>query len=177
VTWPGSGPITTWPGNEFTSTSVSAWLFEPTGRARVDVVGEASYQGTLELIGGGRTIDGVRNRDHMAALLPEPTNPYDPNAVRVYLLPVASGQPAGRIGYLSREDAVAYRPIIDRLAALGQVMACRAWLSGGWDRGLGDRGHIGVVLYLGTVAECENDLAADPPRPVWDQTQSTGDVG
>ena len=87
--------------------------------------------------------------------------PYDPNAVRV----VISG--GGFVGHLSREDAVAFRPIIDSLAAVGSVAACRASLSGGWDRGGGDRGHIGVVLFLGTPEiKCEAEMASEPPAPI-----------
>lgn len=166
--WPPRGPITYWPGDTISGRlDVSAYLFPPVGRSRVDVVGEGSYQGTLEQIGGGRTVDGMRNRDHTALLIPEPTNPYDPNAVRVILIPSTPGVPAGRIGYLSREDAVAYRPIIDYLARWGKVMAARASLQGGWDRGRNDRGSIGVVLHMGTVADCQAELVKEPPTPSW----------
>jgi hypothetical protein len=166
--WPPRGPITTWPGDTISGRlDVSAYLFPPVGRPVVDVVGEGSYQGTLELIGGGKTIDGMRLRDHTALLIPEPTNPYDRNAVRVVLIPSTPGVPAGRIGYLSRENAVAYRPIIDYLAAWGQVMAAKASMKGGWDRGRDDRGSIGVVLHIGTVADCQAELVKEPPTPSW----------
>jgi hypothetical protein len=166
--WPPRGPITFWPGDTISGRlDVSAYLFPSVGRSRVDVVGEGSYQGTLEQIGGGKTIDGMRNRDHTALLIPEPTNPYDPNAVRVVLVPSTPGVPAGRIGYLSREDAVIYRPVIDHLAARGKVMAARASLHGGWDRGRDDRGSIGVVLHMGTVADCQAELVKEPPTPSW----------
>ncbi len=165
--WPPRGPITFWPGDPIPNVQVSAYRFSPVGRSHVDVVGEGSYQGTLERIGGGKTIDGMRDRDHMALLIPEPTNPYDPNAVRVVLIPSAPGAPAGSIGYLSREDAVAYRPIIDYLAAWGQVMAARASLEGGWDRGSNDRGNIGVILHVSTVADCWAELAKEPPKASW----------
>jgi hypothetical protein len=166
--WPPRGPITTWPGDTMPDhLDVSAYLFPPVGRSVVDVVGEGFCQGTLEQIGGGKTIDGMRNRDHTALLIPEPANPYDQNAVRVVLVPSTPGVSAGRIGYLSREDAVTYRPIIDRLAAGGQVMAARASLQGGWDRGPNDRGMIGVVLHMGTVADCQAELLKEPPTPSW----------
>jgi hypothetical protein len=166
--WPRRGPITTWPGDVISGRlDVSAYLFPPVGRSVVDVIGEGSCQGTLEQIGGGKTIDGMRNRDHTSLLIPEPTNPYDPNAVRVVLVPSTPGVPAGRIGYLSREDAVAYRPIIDHLAAWGQMAAAKASLQGGWDRGRGDRGFIGVVLHMGTVVDCQAELVKEPPTPSW----------
>ena len=74
--------------------------------------------------------DGGRNRDHLATLVPEPDNPYDANAVRVIIV----ADSFGHVGYLAREDAVAHRPVINRLASLGMVTACRASLSGGWER-------------------------------------------
>ena len=135
-------------------------LLEPKGRARLDVVGESHYQGTLERIAGGRTIDGARNRDHIAALIPDPANAYDRNAVRVVVVPTQRGQAWGHVGHLSREDAVAYRPLIDAAASVAHVVGCRASLSGGWDRGGGDRGSIGVILALGTPRECADEAAS-----------------
>ena len=48
-----------------------------------------------------------------AALVPEPTNKHDPNAVQVEI-------DARRVGYLSREDALAYRPTLRKLAKQGK---------------------------------------------------------
>jgi hypothetical protein len=158
--WPASGPITSWPGESIDPTGMNLLLMEPGGRARLDVVGESYYQGTLERIAGGRTIDGPRNPDHMAALIPQPANPYDRNAVRAVIVPTKRGEAWGMVGHLSREDAVAYRPVIDAVAAVGHVVGCRAYLTGGWDRGGGDRGNIGVVLVLGTPRECADEAAA-----------------
>ena len=62
---------------------------------------------------------------------------------------------------------MAYRPIIDYLAAWGKVVAARASLQGGWDRGRDDRGSIGVVLHMGTVADCQAELVKDPPTASW----------
>ena len=158
--WPSSGPITAWPGDDMNPRGMNVLLMEPQGRARVDAVGESHYQGTLEAIAGGRTTDGVRNPDHLAALIPEPTNPYDPKAVREVIVPTKGGQAWGHVGHLSREDAVAYRPVIDAAAAVAHVIGCRASLTGGWDRGHGDRGSIGVILALRTPAECAAEAAA-----------------
>jgi HIRAN domain len=161
--WPPAGPITSWPPEPLKLTAeVKVITFDAPSRP-IDVVGEGSYQGTLEAAGGGRTIDGPKIRDHVAVLLPEPSNAYDRSAVRVVL---AS---SGVIGYLSREDALAYRPLIDRLAAVGKIVACQASLSGGWDRGPDDRGHIGVRLFLDTPERATRELEADPAnlRPTW----------
>jgi hypothetical protein len=156
--WPPPGPIHDWPvGDLHVTLAVDAIMFDPV-RKMVDVVGEGSHQGSLERLAGGRTIDGGRNRDHVAMLLPEPTNPYDPAAVRVVV--ITDGGVGATIGYLSREDAVAYRPVIDRVAADGKVVACRASLSGGWDRGPDDRGSFGVRLALDTPEGLTKDLDA-----------------
>lgn len=130
----------------------------PSGRARVNVVGEGGYQGSLEIVAGGRTIDGGMNRDHQALLVPEPSNRYDPNAVEVRI----GGM---RVGYLSREDAVAYRPAIDLAAASGFTLAAPASIQGGWDRGPLDRGNFGVILHMGQPAEVEAEIAVNLARP------------
>jgi hypothetical protein len=142
---------------------MDAHLFEPPEGARVDVVGAGSYQETLEFIGGRRTAEGMHDRDHLAILVPEPANPDHPDAVRVVILPSKKARHAGKVGYLSPEDAIRYRPIIDRLAALGKVTVCRASLEGGRDPGSGDLESITVMLLLGTVAECEAELVKDTP--------------
>lgn len=136
-------------------------LFDPVDRT-VEVVGEGSYQGTLERIAGGRTEDGARLPDHRAVLLPEPTNPYDVNAIRVVLVSSTDGT-SGVVGYLTREHALAYRSIVDRVAADGRVVACLASLRGGWDRGGGDRGSFGVRLHLDSPAGLFRELGTDVP--------------
>jgi hypothetical protein len=71
----------------------------------------------------------------------EPDNPYDPNAVAVYI--------AGRkVGHLPTPAAQAFAPVGRRLAEQQQVGACSAIITGGWDRGDGDTGHFGVTLDL-----------------------------
>ena len=137
ATWPPPGPIEIWPGKDAG-------------------VPRSAYQGSLEALAGGRTIDGAKNRDHTALLLPEPSNPYDKNAVRIVV--VTTKGDAAQIGYLSRDDALAYRPIIDRLARDGKVAACLASISGGWDRGSGDRGSFGVRLAIGRPDDLAKEL-------------------
>jgi hypothetical protein len=139
-------------------------VFLPKNEATVEVSGESSYQDTLEIIAGGRTTKGARNDSHVAALMPEPSSAPDPDAVRVVIVPTRTGQPWGKVGYLSPDDAVRYRPVIDRVASIGKVTACHVSLTGGWDRGPEDRGDIGVTLHLDAPAnlmlELDNKLLA-----------------
>lgn len=172
--WPPPGPITTWPMGMKVSFEGSAMTFDRHPSRYVDVVGESQHQGGLDRIAGGRTSRGAKVTDHLALLLPEPTNLQDSNAVRVYLVPSQGGQGA-IVGYLSREDAVAYRPVIDRVAAGGQVTLCYASLKGGWDDGI----FFGVMLWIGPpwtlMAELDRDLGPDPRWPP--QFTAFGDDG
>jgi hypothetical protein len=94
-----------------------------------------------------------------AMLVPEPSNKYDPNAIAVVLW---SGGAWSQAGYLSRSDAVAYRPLFRHLAAIAgetsPAIACDAALTV-------EYGGTGVVLHLGTPAECVSELATDDRTP------------
>jgi hypothetical protein len=156
--WPPPGPITTWPVGESFNSKLAAVVFLPRDGATVEVSGESRYQETLEIIAGGRTSEGAQNPDHVATLLPEPSSAPDPNAVRVVIVPTRPGRPWGKVGYLSPEDAVRYRPVIDRVASIGKVAACHVSLKGGWDRGPEDHGDIGVTLHLDVPANLMLEL-------------------
>lgn len=119
--------------------AVSQWRIQPlpVGR-RVDVVGEASYQDELEDVAGGRTYRGA-DELKTAVLVPEPSNPYDPNAIRVTIDGVL-------VGYLSRKNAELVSEYLNGLAAQGTLVSCSARVVGGWRRKGGDDGHFGVVL-------------------------------
>jgi hypothetical protein len=124
--WPPKGAIRTWPvGDEFTA-KVAAIAFEPRGDDSVAVVGTDACRELIEPIVAGRRASRDPNTEHMAFLIPEPSNAEDPDAVRVIVGSSKPGGPAGKVGYLSHDDAGAYRPVIDRLALRGRVVACRA---------------------------------------------------
>ena len=169
-TWPPSGPITWWPptGHAIQAT-VDVALFEPDRPSEIEVVGESHYRSNLDAVAGGKTVDGPARSDHTAILIPEPDNPYDRNAVRVYLVP--KDHPAGTVlvGYLSRSDAVRYRGPIYRLARDGKLLACPAHITGGWKRSHSDVGNFGVVLALdtaGAVLADINGIRVHTPEPV-----------
>jgi hypothetical protein len=136
-------PIEKWPDSSVHEANVSALVFDaPEDEVYLDVVGESNYQAALLEAADGRTTVGPAVSERTAFLMPEPNNPHDSNAVRVFMIP------GGLVGYLSKGDAVDYRDVIDRVALIGQVVACEAEITGGWDRGPDDMGSFGVRLRL-----------------------------
>jgi hypothetical protein len=110
------------------------------GQEDLQVVGEASYQDNLwRIVGGRRSPDGRVREDIYAVLAAEPDNPYDANAVAVWVWGL-------KVGYLSREDARRYRP---GLLALEQQhrapIALAGVIAGGGMRADGP-GRLGVFL-------------------------------
>ena len=73
------------------ATTVSAYLFS--GDDDLEIVGEASYQEALWALCGGSKGDRIRHKI-VAVRVPEPGNPYDPNAISVHI--------EGNLGLLSR---------------------------------------------------------------------------
>jgi hypothetical protein len=117
------------------------------GRCWFDIVGEASYQGTLRLVAGNR----LENEEEVfvdCEVAPEPDNPHDSKALAVYIAAV------GKVGYFSREDlAGEYGTLRDRLAQASAVGRCRGKLTGGWD----EDAYIGVRLALMRPAEVRGE--------------------
>jgi len=103
------------------------------GKCRVKVVGESNYQPALLSVVGIERVDGRVLLECSADLKPEPSNPYDSNAIRVEI-------ERERVGYLSRDDAVAYASVV------GRGVRCPAVIAGGGD----DLSHqmLGVSLWL-----------------------------
>lgn len=107
-------------------------------RELIAVVGESYYQEDIRGICGSHEWEDV-SFDCIAALVPEPSNPYDPNAVMVQI-------DARLVGYLSRGDAVEYRPLIDQALAKDTLVACRARIAGHGPGG--ETSNLGVFLHL-----------------------------
>jgi hypothetical protein len=132
------------------------------------VVGEAYRQDALREVAAGTT-DARAFRDElvdyaaevaakephrrwfMAVLVREPDNAHDPSAIAVH---AAGGR---RLGYLTREDARAYRQVFESLEKRGyEAAACPAMLNGG------EHGEsYGVVLAISAPGYVLNDLTAD----------------
>jgi hypothetical protein len=107
----------------------------------VQVVGESHCQAALKALGGERRLND-QPVIFTAALVPDPKNEYDPDAIRIYI----SGGP--RVVYLSRDDAADYRDVGKALSARKAVGLCRAKLIGG----TAAKPSIGVVLDLADPA-------------------------
>ena len=105
-----------------------------------EIVGVSRYQEALEHIAGGRTEEGVQH-ECTAMLVPEPSNPHAPGAVRVDI----AGRP---VGYLARKHAAGYRRRLSHLGLSGCMAECGAMIVGGWSRGRHRSGHFGVKLDL-----------------------------
>lgn len=118
----------------------------------VAAVGESHYQEALRHACGSDHWQDVRF-DCLAALVPEPGNRYDPDAVMVQL----DGQ---LTGYLSRGDAIDYGPVVRPLFEEGRVILCPARIAG---RGPGsDTSNLGIFLKLPPVADALEELAGTP---------------
>lgn len=102
------------------------------GRELVNVAGESHYQDAL------RRIAGEEQRLEVdAALIPEPNNPHDPNAIRVEIHDE-------KVGYLPRDVAPAYGPLVKEPAERGRTAVCEAMVRG-------RDGIYGVFLKLPEV--------------------------
>jgi hypothetical protein len=128
------------------------------------VVGESYRQDTLRRVAGVATdatpylddldsgaLDIAETEDRSwfrAALIREPTNPVDPQAIAVH----ASG--VGLVGYLSREDARRYGDVVKAAEEQGfAALSCPAMLSGG------EAGKsFGVVLAISSPGDILDDL-------------------
>jgi hypothetical protein len=110
------------------------------GHVDLDVVGEASYQDNLWRVVGGRGSPSDRVRvDIYAVLVAETDNPYDANAVSVWVQGL-------KVGYLSRDDARRYRPGLLALEKqYSKPIALAGAIVGGGMRADGP-GRLGVFL-------------------------------
>jgi len=108
------------------------------GHRLVNVAGESHYQEALRELVGPTTAAEIAV-DTEAVLVPEPSNPHDPNAVMVQI----DGK---LVGYLPRDDAVAYGPALRELGERGRAGACEARIAGRRDGG--GTPNLGVFLRL-----------------------------
>lgn len=110
------------------------------GAERLEVVGESHRQDELWRVVGGRHRPEVRVRmDVQALLLAEDGNPYDPNAVSVWIAGLM-------VGYLPRDEARKLRPgLLAAQERKGTPIAVEGEIIGGGMRSDGP-GQLGVFL-------------------------------
>lgn len=117
----------------------------------LDVHGESHYQRAL------RKTARLAAREHgerafppfRAFLVAEPDNKYDPNAIAVY-------SEAGKLGYVPRKKAPAYRPVFEEIARQGyEAGVCTGVLTGGQPP---DWPSFGVLLHLSHADDCLREL-------------------
>jgi hypothetical protein len=114
------------------SLQITATLYDS-----VPVVGESHYQPALRAV-TGTAIEEAVEAEHFAELVPEPSNPYDPNAVKVLI----DGR---KIGHLSRENAVRFGPKIKAMAERGKPLICSCFVGCAPETG---NPNIGVSLQF-----------------------------
>jgi hypothetical protein len=105
------------------------------GQEDLEVVGELAYQAILWQSCRGTVGDRIRC-DIVAVLVPEPANPYDPNAISVHI-------DGHVVGYLPRATAQEYLPgLRDLMAKRSAYVALRGVIVGGgyYDDGPGRLG-------------------------------------
>ncbi|HET7486130.1 MAG TPA: HIRAN domain-containing protein [Solirubrobacterales bacterium] len=128
------------PGSQDTpGTKDALWLAdaERFGDIRVEVVGESHYQPAIRAACNWKP--GTDTLFHCTAeLVPEPTNPYDRNAIKVTINGAC-------VGHLSREDAVTLGPAVRAAIKRQGSGVCRAVIAG---HANGDTDNLGVFLHL-----------------------------
>jgi len=106
----------------------------------VEVVGESHYKPALRRLAGSH---GDESADQLciATLVPEPSNPYDRNAVRVDINNLT-------VGYLSRGDAPLFLKRLADHGLTGCTTSCEATICGGFLMDDGTRAYYGVTLAI-----------------------------
>jgi hypothetical protein len=126
-------------------------LVELAGGAHCAVAGESHYKDALDRTRDVCWADDEDERVFGAALVHEPDNPFDENAIGV-------SSSCGRLGYLPREEAVLYRPLFEEIRRRGyDGGTCEAVMRGGTV----GKPNIGIVLRLSRPEICEAELDED----------------
>lgn len=116
---------------------------------RVRAVGVSHYQEPLRRVSGAPLEGPVRHQVRVD-LASEPENPHDANAVAVRL----DGE---LVGYLSREDAVRYGPVVRLLGEHGGRLVCDATIG----RRASERGTSNLGLFIELPSPVEALLEAE----------------
>jgi hypothetical protein len=116
------------PRTRFTATATVLNGVDGLAAFMTRTVGVRQYQPAIRAIADGWRAQhpgaDLFDAELFAALYPEPTNPYDRQAIQVQI-------DGTIVGYLSREEARAYYPVLRQLAQKDHFAACRAHIVGG----------------------------------------------
>jgi hypothetical protein len=116
-----------------------------------EVAGESHYREVFErlLEGANRKPDGGVHEWAMVALMPEPSNEYDKNAVQVM---ASLGGPAERVGYIPRDEAAEVQQVCGQVYRdHRRVIACKGLIEGGYATRGGQRAPYEIRLLLPDV--------------------------
>lgn len=133
------------PVEHLRETRTAYYLVGADGYAGTEVAGEfARINDIHRAIGRAPLLDEEIEEENLtAALVPEPSNPHDRNAVTVQINGYV-------VGYLEREDAAKYQPLLNSVIAAGYVPATRArvWTvaRSGWDNQVKYYARVTVAL-------------------------------
>ena len=124
-------------GDESTETAMETGIIDAgENPVEVDVVGEARYQDNLERLAGRKQAVGKEHRVGVT-LRCEPTNQYDPNAVRVESMGLV-------VGYLPKQLAAGACAGMSRH---GGAVEGQGLIVGGWKDGSSE-GSFGIRVWL-----------------------------
>lgn len=116
-------------------------VFKLRGGDRIDIVGEWLHNDALRQARGPIRLSSTMR---WASLVPDRSGAPDLNSINVVI-------DGARVGRLGRDAAAAFRPLADRIVALGCDAQCAAIIYGSEER-------PGVALDLASVAECVEQL-------------------
>jgi hypothetical protein len=121
------------------------------GQFGLEVVGESHYQSAI--VRASRQARRVGERRIIRVRVErEPTNPHDPQAVRIV------SNHGETLGYLPRESASSYQKALMEFEKAGLAVTCAASLYGG------DPERPAVGLYLDLLFPKKLRAAVPPPR-------------
>jgi HIRAN domain len=114
------------------------------GNESLEVVGESFYQDNLRHLTGYPPPEKYVEKEIHAVLVAQENNPYDPNAIAVWIKDPQAGYL--QVGHLSREDARRYRPgLLAQQQERGRPIALAGVIVGG-GKGIDRAGMLGVFL-------------------------------
>ena len=138
------------------------------GDEDLQVVGESFYQDNLRHLTGDPPPEKYVEKEIHAVLVAQKNNPYDPNAIAVWIKDPQAGYL--QVGHLSREDARRYRAgLLAQQQERGRPIALAGVIVGG-GKGIDRAGMLGVFLRHDPVHFGFEPRRVPPPPASWMRT-------